>query len=95
MKFRIMKTDDGKFIAQVQEGFLGFFGYWDDMFRRKGEREGESCVLTYLRFRFDHGWYYNDRYCNTIAQCEDIIKCYKEDKIEEGDGTKKLVKRVK
>lgn len=68
MEYRIMKTPTGKYVAQVKRNF---FTGWDEIFYA-----GVAGLVEYSRFRTNYGTH-NNRYCNTVEECKNIIKEHK------------------
>ena len=81
MRYRIMKTDTGKYVAQVKRWFLP----WDDIFYA-----GSSGLVEYRAFKWWHGMH-NNRWSDTVKECEEIIKAHKRlREVEEGHNLSPL-----
>lgn len=74
MKYRIMKTDNGKYLAQVKRGW---FSEWDDIFYA-----GVSGLVEYSKYKRWRGAH-NNRWSETIEECERIIEAHKRNEIVE------------
>lgn len=83
MKYRIMKTDDGKFVAQVKRGLLD---NWDDIFYA-----GVLGLVKYSDYKSRMGLH-NNRYSDTIEACERIIEEHKRIVLRENGGNLTLIK---
>lgn len=72
-QYRIMQTDKGKYVAQVKKGF---FSDWDDIFYAGvlGLVEHSIYKLSYRE--------HNNRYSDTIRECESIIEAHKRKEYE-------------
>lgn len=74
MKYRIMRTDNWKYVAQVKRGW---FSDWDDIFFA-----GSAGLVEYSKFKYKYGSH-NNRYSETIEECERIIEAHKRNEIVE------------
>lgn len=82
MKYRIMKTDTGKYVAQVKKGWL--WG-WDDIFYA-----GIEGLVEYSQFKESYGRH-NNRWSDTKEECEEIITEHKRmTEVEEGKNLRKI-----
>lgn len=68
-----MKTDKGKYVAQVKRCFLC---EWDDIFYA-----GVCGLVEYSAFKANYGEH-NNRYSDTIGECEKIIEDHKRKEYE-------------
>lgn len=68
MKYRIMKTENGEYVAQVKRGW---FSEWDDIFFA-----GIEGLVEYSKFQYKYGSH-NNRYSDTIEEAENIISAHK------------------
>lgn len=68
MQYRIVETDDGKYIAQVKDWFLGS---WDDLFVA-----GVAGLVRYSEYKRMFGSH-NSRWSDSIKDCQENIEAYK------------------
>lgn len=85
MKYRIMKTDNGMYVAQVKRGWLSG---WDDIFFA-----GVAGLVEYSDFRRSYGTH-NNRYSNTVEECEYAIKVHKDMERENNGENLTIVKEL-